>query len=100
MIYDTMEPAKRSSIDQFCPSGLFDDSIKNEEKFGCNFLDYEVMNNFITRLKLIYTVTSVRCVFWENNQVYPKAWFFDRSCIMVSVIDPSAIVGDVDILKL
>ena len=73
----------------------------NKKKPGVrrNYVDCEVMNEFITRPQVIRTITSIRCVFWRKEQLYPKAWFFDGSCIMLSVIDPSAITGDIEIMR-
>lgn len=98
MIRETFEQLKSedSVRDQIGPQGIWNPVERRAEKFGHNYLDFDVMNRF---LELYCGISNdqgikfdmVRCPFIAGDQVYEKSWFFRRACIMISVLRLDAI---------
>lgn len=63
---------------------------------GRNYVDCEVMNLFIQRMKDAmrargYDYTTVRAAFIEGRPVYENSWLWNRSSVVVSVLEPRAL---------
>lgn len=70
-------------------------SEEDKSALGRNYVDCEVMNSFIQRMKdkmrsRGFDYTTVRAAFIEGRPVYDDSWLWNRSSVVVSVLEPRA----------
>jgi hypothetical protein len=77
--------------------------LTDEEKIqlGMHYVDCEVMNIFIQRLKdkmrpKGFDYSTVRAAFIEGDPVYLNSWLWDRSAVVISILEPRAFLGPIE----
>lgn len=79
-------------LSQVGPSHLYDPAFIDHEKVGFNYRDCAAMNIFIGSLTTIgQQFRSIVAAFPEGKPLAPDSWLFDEACVMINVVDPSAI---------
>jgi hypothetical protein len=78
-------------------------SRDERDALGQNYVDSQVMNILIQRLKNKMQqrgldFTTVRAAFAEGKPVYESSWLWDRSAVIISVLEPAA-MGPIQIVS-